>query len=165
MFINKEKFNYLIANKPNTFFKILVDDITIKPFNLVTISALLKSFNYQLITATSIDSLAKYNRFNMHYIYISHLVAQRVYIALNTNLKVSSIIQIFPSAIWLEREIFDLYGIYFDGNGNSNDLRRLLTDYHFKGHPLRKDFTLIGYNERHYSYQTKSIKNRRNVIF
>jgi NADH:ubiquinone oxidoreductase subunit C len=165
MLINKEKFTYLIANKPNTFYKILIDDIAIKPLSLVAISTLLKRFNYQLITATCIDHIAKHNRFCGQYIFICFSVAQRIYITLNTNLTLPSLTGLFPSAIWLERETYDLYGIYFISGDKANDLRRILTDYHFKGHPLRKDFALIGYAEKHYTYQTKSIRNRVDFSF
>ena len=76
-----------------------------------------------------------------------------------------SIADLYPSAIWLEREIYDLFGIYFNSNDKKNDLRRILTDYNFKGHPLRKDFSLIGYNEKFFSYRTKTIKNRKDFSF
>ena len=72
---------------------------------------------------------------------------------------------LFSSAIWIEREIYDLFGIYFSNSNKSNDLRRLLTDYHFKGHPLRKDFSLIGYQEKIFSYLTKTIRTKHEVIF
>ena len=67
---------------------------------------------------------------------------------------VPSITSIYKVAGWFEREIWDLFGIYFS---NHNDLRRILTDYGFKGHPLRKDFPLTGYTELRYFYNEKRI--------
>ena len=67
---------------------------------------------------------------------------------------INSITKIFPSANWMEREVFDMYGIKFK---NHPDLRRILTDYGFKGHPLRKDFPLTGFNEVRYSEKDKKV--------
>ena len=66
---------------------------------------------------------------------------------------IKSLTKIYPSANWMEREVFDMYGIKFK---NHPDLRRILTDYGFKGHPLRKDFPLTGFNEVRYSEKEKS---------
>lgn len=165
MLINKEKITYLIANKPNTFYKILIDDIYIKPSSVTTISLTLQHLQYFLITMTAIDQLQKSNRFLLNYVFTSYLLAQRIYITWNSSMTVPSITNIFPSAIWLEREIYDLFGIFFESNSKSNDLRRILTDYHFKGHPLRKDFSLIGYSEKYYSNMRKSIQNKIDFSF
>lgn len=67
---------------------------------------------------------------------------------------VESLAQTFPAAVWAEREIWDLYGVFFLGN---YDLRRILTDYGFQGHPLRKDFPLSGYLEVRYDYSKKRV--------
>ena len=69
-------------------------------------------------------------------------------------IKVPSIVNLFPSAGWYEREVYDLFGVVFSGNP---DLRRLLTDYGFKGHPLRKDFPLTGYVEVRYDEEQKRV--------
>jgi NADH-quinone oxidoreductase subunit C len=68
--------------------------------------------------------------------------------------KIPSITKIYPSANWMEREVFDMYGIDFTDHP---DLRRILTDYNFKGHPLRKDFPLTGFNEVRYSEKEKKV--------
>ncbi len=67
---------------------------------------------------------------------------------------VPTVTTLWPNAGWLEREVFDLYGVLFDGN---TDLRRILTDYGFEGHPFRKDFPLTGYTELRYSEDEKRV--------
>jgi NADH-quinone oxidoreductase subunit C len=79
----------------------------------------------------------------------------RVHVATNENVPVPSVTEVWPVAGWLEREVFDMYGVLFDGN---NDLRRILTDYGFVGHPQRKDFPLTGYVELRYSEEEKRVK-------
>ena len=79
----------------------------------------------------------------------------RVHVAANEDTPVPSITGIWPVAGWLEREIFDMYGVLFEGN---TDLRRILTDYGFTGHPQRKDFPLSGYQELRYSEEEKRVK-------
>jgi NADH:ubiquinone oxidoreductase subunit C len=165
MFINKEKSFYLLSKKPLTSIKILNDDISIKLNNLPRIISFLRNNTYLLITATAIDQINKFNRFLLTYVFVTYTKAQRVYIIKNTNLTASSIVKDFASAIWLEREIYDLFGVFFSNDASTNDLRRILTDYHFKGHPLRKDFSLIGYSEKAFSYLKKTIENKTQVIF
>jgi NADH-quinone oxidoreductase subunit C len=165
MLVNKEKIFYLLSPKSNILIKLLKDDISIKSDDIVTISRYLKKIEFLLITTTAIDQLEKFNRFLLQYVMVNYNIAQRIYISHNTTLTAQSIVEIFPSAIWGEREIYDLFGIYFVSRHTNNDLRRLLTDYNFKGHPLRKDFSLIGYNEKFFSYRTKTIRNRKNFSF
>ena len=92
----------------------------------------------QLIDITAVDYPNKKNRFRMIYLLLSHEFNKRIIIdfPLNENEKVFSITSIFPSANWMEREVFDMYGIDFQDHP---DLRRILTDYEFEGYPLRKD--------------------------
>lgn len=156
---------YLLAKKPIIALKILPQDIVMKVANLLYIVRYLQRNTYLLITATVIDQINKINRFLLAYVFITYIRAQRIYIIINTSLIAPSIVDLFPSAIWLEREIYDLFGVYFSNSNNTTDLRRLLTDYHFKGHPLRKEFSLIGYQEKVFSYLTKTIKTKTQIIF
>ena len=110
----------------------------------------------QLIDIAAIDYPNEEKRFELVYLLLSIENNLRVKVSINleTNEKIPSIIKIFPSANWMEREIFDMYGIKFT---NHPDLRRILTDYNFKGHPLRKDFPLTGFNEVRYSEKEKKV--------
>ena len=110
----------------------------------------------QLIEITAVDYPEKENRFKIVYLLLSHENNKRVIIdySIKENELISSITSIFPSANWMEREVFDMYGIKFK---NHPDLRRILTDYGFEGHPLRKDFPLTGHNEVRYSEEQKKV--------
>ena len=92
----------------------------------------------------------------MIYLFLSHEYNLRINISFKINEKeiVNSLTKIFPSANWMEREVFDMYGIKFNDHP---DLRRILTDYGFKGHPLRKDFPITGFNEVRYSEKDKKV--------
>ena len=110
----------------------------------------------QLIDITAVDYLEKDRRFKLVYLLLSHENNQRVIIDfyVKENDIISSITSIFPSANWMEREVFDMYGIEFKDHP---DLRKILTDYNFKGHPLRKDFPLTGHKEVRYSENQKKV--------
>ena len=110
----------------------------------------------QLIEITAVDYPEKDRRFNVVYLLLSHENNKRIIVDYNIkeNEVVSSITSIFPSANWMEREVFDMYGVEFK---NHPDLRRILTDYGFKGYPLRKDFPLTGHNEVRYSEEEKKV--------
>ena len=110
----------------------------------------------QLIDIAGVDYPADKNRFNLVYLLLSHEKNIRIKILIKFDIKkvIPSITKIFPSANWMEREVFDMYGIKFK---NHPDLRRILTDYNFKGHPLRKDFPLTGFNEVRYSEKEKKV--------
>ena len=110
----------------------------------------------QLIDITVVDYPENNQRFQMVYLFLSHEFNQRMILTyfINENEVISSLTSIFPSANWMEREVFDMYGIKFK---NHPDLRRILTDYGFKGHPLRKDFPLTGFNEVRYSEKDKKV--------
>ena len=110
----------------------------------------------QLIDITAVDYPENSKRFKMVYLFLSHQFNQRIVISslINENEVVPSLTKIFPSANWMEREVFDMYGVKFKDHP---DLRRILTDYGFEGHPLRKDFPLTGYNEVRYSEDEKKV--------
>ena len=110
----------------------------------------------QLIDITAVDYPQNEKRFKIVYLLLSH--EKNLRITINTKIDekttVSSITKIFPSANWMEREVFDMYGISFKDHP---DLRRILTDYGFKGYPLRKDFPLTGHTEVRYSEEKKKV--------
>ena len=110
----------------------------------------------QLIDITAVDFPHKEKRFKIVYLLLSHENNSRVIIKTNIDEKekVPSITKIFQSANWMEREVFDMYGISFKDHP---DLRRILTDYGFEGYPLRKDFPLTGHTEVRYSEDKKKV--------
>jgi len=128
--------------------------------DLLEIMLFLKSNNdakfRQLIDITAVDYPENEKRFKLVYLLLSHEFNQRIHLDYDIGEKeiASSIISLFPSANWMEREVFDMYGINFK---NHPDLRRILTDYGFEGHPLRKDFPLTGHNEVRYSEDEKKV--------
>ena len=110
----------------------------------------------QLIDITAVDYPEKDKRFKLVYILLSHETNLRLIINsyINEKTEIPTIIKIFPSANWMEREVFDMYGITFKDHP---DLRRILTDYNFEGHPLRKDFPLTGHAEVRYNEDKKKV--------
>ena len=146
--------------------------ITVKPDNSnLVLNLLLKSslFNYdQLTNMTAIDNLKlpDYNsneRFSIVYVLTSVSTTSRLVIIVKSKLaqKISSIKNIYASSGWLEREIYDLFGICFYGHEN---IIRILNDYGFIGHPLQKNFPLTGFVELRYNELTKGVTYRR-LIF
>ena len=110
----------------------------------------------QLIDITAVDYPEKEKRFKLVYLLLSHENNTRltIYSNIEEKTKVPSIVKFFPSANWMEREVFDMYGILFNDHP---DLRRILTDYEFEGHPLRKDFPLTGHTEVRYNETDKKV--------
>ena len=110
----------------------------------------------QLIDITAVDYPQREKRFKIIYLLLSHENNLRIVININIDeeINVPSITKIFPSANWMEREVFDMYGISFKDHP---DLRRILTDYGFDGYPLRKDFPLTGHIEVRYSEEKKKV--------
>jgi len=110
----------------------------------------------QLIDITAVDYPEKEKRFKIIYLLLSHEKNLRIVINtyINEKVVVPSITKIFPSANWMEREVFDMYGVSFKDHP---DLRRILTDYGFEGYPLRKDFPLTGDTQVRYSEAKKKV--------
>ena len=110
----------------------------------------------QLIDITAVDYPEKEKRFVIVYLLLSHENNLRIIVKTNIeeNIPIPSITKIFPSANWMEREVFDMYGVSFKDHP---DLRRILTDYGFEGYPLRKDFPLTGHTEVRYSEDKKKV--------
>ncbi len=134
--------------------------IEVKPEDLLEVIIFLKSDDNckfrQLIDIAGVDYPQEERRFRLVYLLLSHEKNTRIKISINFEQKnkINSITKIFSSANWMEREAFDMYGIQFV---NHPDLRRILVDYNFKGHPLRKDFPLTGFNEVRYSEKEKKV--------
>jgi NADH-quinone oxidoreductase subunit C len=134
--------------------------INIKCENLISVILFLKTNSKckfkQLIDITAVDYPQKEKRFKIIYLLLSHENNLRIIINVNIDEKTSvpSLTKIYPSSNWMEREVFDMYGISF---ADHPDLRRILTDYGFKGHPLRKDFPLTGHTEVRYSENLKKV--------
>ena len=135
-------------------------EIKINKDSLLDVVIFLKKNNStkfrQLIDITAVDYIGSDNRFKMIYLFLSHEYNLRINLSfkINENEKVNSLTKIFPSANWMEREVFDMYGIKFNDHP---DLRRILTDYGFSGHPLRKDFPITGHTEVRYSEEKKKV--------
>ena len=110
----------------------------------------------QLIDIAGVDYPEEGKRFKLIYLLLSHEMNTRIKISINFEIgkKIPTMTKVYPSANWMEREVFDMYGIEFIDHP---DLRRILTDYNFEGHPLRKDFPLTGFNEVRYSEKDKKV--------
>ena len=110
----------------------------------------------QLIDITVVDYPESTQRFKVVYLFLSHEFNQRIILSylISENEVIPSLTLIYPAANWMEREVFDMYGVKFKDHP---DLRRILTDYDFEGHPLRKDFPLTGHTEVRYSEDQKKV--------
>ena len=155
-FINSEltsKINNSFIKHDNIYLSIDHDELT----DVISFLKINKETKFrQLIEITAVDYPENENRFKMVYLLLSHEYNQRIIIdySIKENDIISSLTSIFPAANWMEREVFDMYGLNFK---NHPDLRRILTDYGFEGHPLRKDFPLTGHNEVRYSEEQKKV--------
>ena len=135
-------------------------NINVFPSNIVGLIEFLKldrSCRFSsLVDITAVDYPGREKRFEVVYHLLSMYENHRVRLRMSVREEdfVASIIEVHPSANWFEREIFDMFGILFTGHP---DLRRLLTDYGFRGHPLRKDFPTTGYTELRYDEAEKRV--------
>ena len=134
--------------------------INIESEDLIDVTLFIKSNENtkfrQLIDVTAVDHPENNQRFKIVYLFLSHQFNQRIILSylISENEVISSLTPIFPAANWMEREVFDMYGVKFKDHP---DLRRILTDYGFEGHPLRKDFPLTGHTEVRYSEDQKKV--------
>ena len=112
-----------------------------------------------LMDVCGVDYPARVKRFDVVYQLLSLKHNDRVRVIVQTDevAAVPSVVEVYPSAGWFEREAYDLYGINF---ANHPDLRRILTDYGFRGHPLRRDFPLVGFTEVHYDDLQRRVVSR-----
>lgn len=135
-------------------------NVDVAPSNLVGFIEYLKSDQSckfsALVDITGVDYPERAKRFDVVYHFLSMYQNQRIRlrVSIREDDMVPSIVDVHPSANWFEREVFDMFGILFSGHP---DLRRILTDYGFRGHPLRKDFPTTGYTEVRYDEAQKRV--------
>ncbi len=159
----EKKINSELATKINkTEIKHNQIYIEIDKDDLIEVTLFLKSNKdtkfRQLIDITVVDYPEQSLRFKVVYLFLSHEFNQRIILNYFISEKevIRSLTSIFPAANWMEREVFDMYGVNFKDHP---DLRRILTDYNFEGHPLRKDFPLTGHTEVRYNEDQKKVVN------
>lgn len=160
--VQQQQLELIASRFPNTLFYSVNGTCVIKttPSSLVQLLTFLKSHTLcdysQLIDITAIDNSECKLRFEVVYFLLSISQGNRLTVSVSVaeGISIPSVTEIYSSAGWLERETWDRFGIFFSSN---KDLRRRLTDYGFKGHPLRKDFPLTGFVEVRYDDFSKRI--------
>ncbi len=155
---------YVVAALPGDVSEPLValDELMVrtKPDSVVRLLTFLRDDQNcqfkELVDVTAVDYPGREKRFEVVYNLLSlkHNQRIRVKLAVDEETQVPSVTSVFSSAIWYEREVWDMYGVFFSDHP---DLRRILTDYGFEGHPLRKDFPLTGYVEVRYDEDSKRV--------
>ena len=134
--------------------------LIVEPSEIVEVLTFLKNDVqcqfFCFIDICGVDFPSREKRFEVVYHLLSPRQNQRIRVKLSTDedTPVPSVVEVFPGANWFEREVYDLYGVLFSDHP---DLRRILTDYGFEGHPLRKDFPLTGFAEVHYDEEAKRV--------
>jgi NADH (or F420H2) dehydrogenase, subunit C len=134
--------------------------LVVEPDDIVEVLSFLKTDVqcqfFAFIDISGADYPAREKRFEVVYHLLSPRQNQRIRVKISTDedTPVPSVVDVFPGANWYEREVYDLYGVLFSGHP---DLRRILTDYGFEGHPLRKDFPLTGFVEVRYDDEAKRV--------
>ena len=159
-----ESFKELLSKEFNEQFSVYSNDkyfevniIKDSVYSLIKYLSELEKQNFnQLIDITAIDYPSRELRFDVVYLLLSLSLNQRVVVktSLKENDVLESVTSLYKSANWYERECYDLFGIKFV---NHPDLRRIMTDYNFEGHPLRKDFPLTGHTEVRYNDLEKRV--------
>jgi len=143
-------------------YDVVFDELTLnaRADKIVTILTYLRDeANYKFVQLTDIcgvDYPERSRRFDVvyHLLSLKYNIRIRIKVQADDEVPVPSVVQVYPVANWYEREVWDMYGVMFDGHP---DLRRLLTDYGFQGHPQRKDFPLTGYVELRYSEEERRV--------
>ncbi|MEO0357334.1 MAG: NADH-quinone oxidoreductase subunit C [Pseudomonadota bacterium] len=156
--------DHIAAKRPDCVIDFSVDNgeltVAVAPSNIVGLVDFLKSDTAcqfsTLVDITAIDHPGREKRFDIVYHFLSMYQNHRIRLkaALREDDMVPSLVSVHPSANWFEREVFDMFGVIFSGHP---DLRRLLTDYGFRGYPLRKDFPTTGYTEVRYDEVEKRV--------
>ncbi len=160
----QELAEYLVASKPHDVVeaRVALGELTLRVSRegLLGIMKFLRDdvecLFSQCMDVCGLDYPERADRFDVvyHLLSLKHNMRVRVKVATDEVSPVDSVVELYPAAGWFEREAWDMYGIFFAGNP---DLRRILTDYGFDGHPLRKDFPLTGYVEMRYDLEKQRV--------
>lgn len=157
-----EKLTRIVESDIIEYYEMEHHYIHVQPTNIVRVASIIKDHSQlklnQLVDVIAVDYPSQIERFELIYHFLSHENGERLFVKvrLKKDQPIQSITGVFENASWYEREIFDLMGVFFSDHP---DLRRLLTEYNFEGHPLRKDFPLSGYTQVYYDEKTKKVEH------